>query len=41
MVEAVEAVKVDVAAEVVQIMGLVLIGFVLLGTVQQEAATLE
>jgi hypothetical protein len=39
--EAVEAVKVKVAAEVVQVVGLVLMGNVLLGTVQQKAATLE
>ena len=39
--EAVEAVKVEVAAEVVQVVGLVLMGNVLLGTVQQKAATLE
>ncbi len=39
--EVVEAVKVEVAAEVVQVMGLVLVGNVLLGTVQQKAATLE
>jgi hypothetical protein len=36
-----EAVKVEVAAEVVQVMGLVLMDNVLLGTVQQKAATLE
>ncbi len=41
VVEAVEAVKVEVAAEVVQVVGLVLMGNVLLGTVQQKAATLE
>ena len=41
MVEAVEAVEVEVATEVVQVMGLVLIGNVLLGTVQQKAASLE
>ncbi len=41
VVEAVEAVEVKVAAEVVQVMGLVLMGNVLLGTVQQKAATLE
>ncbi len=34
VVEAVEAVKVEVAAEVVQVVGLVLMGNVLLGTVQ-------
>jgi hypothetical protein len=41
VVEAVEAVEVEVAAEVVQVMGLVLKGSKLLGTVQQKAATLE
>jgi hypothetical protein len=41
VVEAVEAMKVEVAAEVVQVVGLVLMGIVLLGTVQQKAATLE
>ncbi len=41
VVEAMEAVKVEVAAEVVQVMGLVLMGNVLLGTVQQQATTLE
>ncbi len=41
LVEAVEAVEVEVATEVVQVMGLVLKGCVLLGTVQQKAATLE
>ncbi len=41
VVEAVEAVKVEVATEVVQVMGLVLKGSVLLGTVQQKATTLE
>jgi hypothetical protein len=41
VVKAVEAVKVEVAAEVVQVVGLVLKGSVLLGTVQQKAATLE
>ncbi len=40
-VEAVEAMKVEVATEAVQVMGLVLIGNVLLGTVQQKATTLE
>jgi hypothetical protein len=35
------AVEVEVAAEVVQVVGLVLKGSVLLGTVQQKAATLE
>ncbi len=39
--EAVEAVKVEVATEVVQVMGLVLMGNALLGTVQQKATTLE
>jgi hypothetical protein len=37
----VEAVEVKVAAEVVQVVGLVLEGSVLLGTVQQNATTLE
>ncbi len=41
MVKAVEAVEVEVATEVVQVVGLVLIGNVLLGTVQQKARTLE
>ncbi len=41
VVEAVEAVEVEVAAEVVQVRGLVLWGSKLLGTVQQKAATLE
>ncbi len=41
MVEAMEAVEVKVAAEVVQVVGLVLEGSVLLGTVQQKAMTLE
>ncbi len=41
MVKAKEAVEVEVATEVVQAMGLVLKGSVLLGTVQQKAATLE
>jgi len=41
VVEAVEAMKVEVAAEAVQFVGLVLMGNVLLGTVQQKAATLE
>ncbi len=41
VVEAVEAVEVEVATEVVQVVGLVLKGSVLLGTVQQKAATLE
>ena len=39
--EAVEAVTVKVATEVVQVVGLVLMGNVLLGTVQQKATTLE
>jgi hypothetical protein len=41
MVEAVEAVEVEVATEVVQVVGLVLMGSVLFGTVQQKTATLE
>ncbi len=41
VVEAVEAVEVEVATEVVQAVGLVLKGSVILGTVQQKAATLE
>ncbi len=41
VVEAMEAVKVEVAAKVVQVVGLVLMGNVLLGTLQQKAATLE
>ncbi len=41
VVKAVEAVKVEVAAEVVQVVGLVLMGNVLLGTVQQKPTTLE
>ncbi len=41
MVEAVAALKVEVAAEVVQVVGQFLKGSVLLGTVQQKAATLE
>ncbi len=41
VVEAVEALEVEVAPEVVQVLGLVLKGSVLLGTVQQKAATLE
>ncbi len=41
VVEAMEAMKVKVAAEVVQVVGLFLKGSVLLGTVQQKAATLE
>ncbi len=36
-----EAVEVEVAAEVVQVVGLVLKGSMLLGTVQQRVATLE
>jgi hypothetical protein len=36
-----EAMEVEVATEVVQGVGLVLKGSVLLGTVQQKAATLE
>jgi hypothetical protein len=36
-----EAVEVEVAKEVVQVMGLFLRGSVLLGTVQRKAATLE
>jgi hypothetical protein len=39
--EAVEAVEVKVAMELVQVVGLALMGNVLLGTVQQKAATLE
>ncbi len=41
MVEAVEAVEVKVAPDVVQVVGLVLEGSVLLGTVQQKAMTLK
>ncbi len=41
VVKAVEAVEVEVATEVVQVVGVVLMGNVLLGTVQQKAATLE
>ncbi len=41
MVEAVEAMDVKVVTEVAQVVGLVLMGNVLLGTVQQKAATLE
>ncbi len=41
VVKAVEAVEVEVASEVVQVVGLVLKGSVLLGTVQQKAASLE
>jgi len=39
--EVVEAVEVKVVVEVVQVVGLVLKGSMLLGTVQQKAATLE
>ncbi len=39
--EVVKAVEVELAAEVVQVVGLVLEGNVLLGTVQQKATTLE
>ena len=39
--EVVEAMEVKVAAEVMQVVGLVLEGSVLLGTVQQKATTLE
>ncbi len=39
--EVVEAMEVEVAAEVVQVVGLVLKGSMLLGTVQQKATTLE
>ncbi len=39
--KAVEVVKVEVAKEVVQVVGLFLKGSMLLGTVQQKAATLE
>ncbi len=39
--KAMELVEVEVAKEVVQVVGLVLKGSVLLGTVQQKAATLE
>ncbi len=39
--EVVKAVEIKVAAEVVQVVGLVLEGSVLLGTVQQKATTLE
>jgi hypothetical protein len=41
VVEAVEAVEVNVAMEVVQVRGPVLKGSMFLGTVQQKAATLE
>ena len=41
MVKAVEVVEVEVAAKVVQVVGLVLKGSKLLGTVQQKASTLE
>jgi hypothetical protein len=37
----VEAVEVEVAMEMVQVVGLVLEGSMLLGTVQQKATTLE
>ncbi len=39
--EVVEAMEAEVAAEVVQVVGLVLKGIVLLGTLQQKATTLE
>ncbi len=39
--EVVKAVEVEVAVEVVQVVGLVLKGSTLLGTVQQKATTLE
>ncbi len=39
--EVVKAVEVEVAAEVVQVVGLVLEGSMLYGTVQQNATTLE
>ncbi len=39
--EVVEAVEVEVAAEVVQVVGLVLKGSMLLGTVHQKTTTLE
>ncbi len=39
--KAMEVVEVEVAKEVVQVVGLILKGSVLLGTVQQKAATLE
>ncbi len=41
VVEAMEAVEVEVAAEVAQVVGLVLKGSMLLGTVEQKSATLE
>ena len=41
VVKAMKAVEVEVAAEVVQVVGLVLKGSVLLGTVQLQATTLE
>ncbi len=41
VVKAVEAVEVELATEVVQVVGLVLKGSKLLGTVQQKAMTLE
>ncbi len=40
-VEVVEAVEVEVAAEVVQVVGLILEGSMLLGTIQGKATTLE
>ena len=40
-VEVAEDVEVEMAAEVVQVVGLVLMGNVLLGTVQQKATLLE
>ncbi len=39
--KAIEVVEVEVAEEVVQVVGLVLKGSMLLGTVEQKAATLE
>ncbi len=41
VVEAMEVVEVKVATELVQVVGLALKGNVLLGRVQQKAATLE
>jgi hypothetical protein len=41
VVKAMEAMEVEVAVEVVQVVGLILKGSVLLGTVQRKAATLE
>ncbi len=41
VVKAMEAMEVEVATEVVQVVGLVLMGNVLLGTVQRKAAILE